>query len=250
MVLPDTLIFYRQSPYQKISFFTEGDGSYSLTLDDYWQFNSRSEHIYHECLFALPALFPEKLKKVLILGGGDGLGVRELLRYKSIHKIDLVDLDPDMVNLAKLNPHMRKLNESSMTDPRVNITIADAKDWLSHPVSQKYDLIIVDFPDPTSKELWDLYTIKVYKQLVSRLEDGGVIAIQGSTYNTNSYRKIFDRLNKVFPFILGYHTATPSIFCGFFILSFFPVKIHRSIPNKCKYLTPNLANQLLGLPLL
>jgi len=88
MAWAELLLFYKESPFQRIAFFTEKDGSFSLTLNDFWQFNSACEHIYHECLFTMPALFPRKLEQVLVLGGGDGLGARELLKYKTVKKID------------------------------------------------------------------------------------------------------------------------------------------------------------------
>lgn len=249
MAWKEQLLFYKTSPYQRIAFFTESDGSFSLTLDDYWQFNSRCEHIYHECLFTMPGLFPKNLKNVLILGGGDGLGVRELLKYKTVEHIDMVDLDPEMIKFAKTNIFMKNLNKNAMDSPKLNVVVADAKKWLAKPVTRKYDLIIVDFPDPTSDLLWTLYTKELYGQMASRLDKHGVIAIQSSTYNTRSFEAIYEKLDKVFPYILGYHTGASSVFCGFFLVSFTPIKMSRSIPQKCRWLKPKLINLILGLPL-
>ena len=246
----EQLIFYKESPFQRIAFFTEKDGSYSLTLDDYWQFNTNCEHIYHECLFTLPGLFPDVLENVLVLGGGDGLGARELLKYKTIKNIDLVDLDPEIVKFAKTNVIMRQLNKDSFNNSKVNITVTDAKKWLANSASRQYDLVIVDFPDPTTDMLWDLYTVKLYKQIYSRLKPHGVVAIQSSTYNTRTFEMIYDRLNKVFPYILGYHTGASSVFCGFFLASKKPIRAKRPIPNGCKWINPKLINLLLGLPVL
>lgn len=244
----EQLIFYKQSPYQRIAFFTEKDGSFSLTLDDFWQFNSRCEHIYHECLFTMPGLFPKNLKNVLILGGGDGLGVRELLKYKTIEHIDMVDLDPEMVKFAKNNIFMKSLNKDSMNNPKLNVIVTDAKKWLAKPVTRKYDLIIVDFPDPTSDLLWTLYTKKLYGQIASRLTKSGVVAIQSSTYNTRTFELIYHKLDKVFPYILGYHTGASSVFCGFFLVSFTPIRMSRPIP-KCRWLNSKIINMILGLPI-
>ena len=180
------LFFYKQSPYQRIAFFNESDGSYSLTLDDYWQFNSNCEHIYHECLFSLPCLFPNNLEKVLILGGGDGLGARELLNYKTIQNIDLVDLDPEIIKFARTNIIMTNLNKGSLNNKKVNITTTDAKKWLGKPPTKKYDIIVVDFPDPTTDDLWSLYSADIYKQIASRLSPDGVVSIQSSTYDTET----------------------------------------------------------------
>lgn len=249
MAWNQTLLFYKESPYQRIAFFTEADGSFSLTLNDYWQFNSNVEHIYHECLFTLPAMLPHKLEHVLVLGGGDGLGARELLKFKSVKSIDLVDLDPEIIKFAKTNSFMKNLNKDSFNDPKVDITTTDAKKWLENPTTKKYDLVIVDFPDPTSDLLWDLYTVKLYKNIAKRLSKNGVVAIQSSTYNTKTFELIYERLDKVFPFILGYHTGASRVFCGFFITSFQPIKVRRPIPSSCKWIKPEVINQILALPL-
>mgnify|MGYP000036763239 CR=1 FL=1 len=250
MAWKETLLFYKQSPYQRINFFTESDGSFSLTLNDYWQFNSACEHIYHECLFTLPAMLPTKLETALVLGGGDGLGARELLKFPTLGSIDLIDLDPEIVKFAKTNVFMKSLNKNSFNNPRVKLNVTDAKKWLEQPATNKYDLIILDFPDPTSDELWDLFTEKLYKQVVNRLLPGGVVSVQSSTYNTRTFELIYDRLSKVFPYIIGYHTGASSVFCGFFLCSLVPVKVNRPIPADCKWINPTRINQLLGLPLL
>jgi spermidine synthase len=250
MAWNEQLLFYKESPFQRIAFFTESDGSFSLTLNDYWQFNSNVEHIYHECLFTMPGLFPPKLENVLVLGGGDGLGARELLKYKTVKSIDLVDLDPEIVKFAKTNVFMKNLNKDSFNDPKVKITITDATKWLAEPVTKKYDLIIVDFPDPTTDLLWGLYTVDLYKKMAARLSKNGNIAIQSSTYNTKTFELIYEKLDKVFPYLLGYHTGASRVFCGFFLASFTPIKISRPIPEKCRWINPEVINQILALPLL
>lgn len=250
MAWKETLLFYKESPYQRIAFFNESDGSLSLTLNDFWQFNSNVEHIYHECLFTMPGIFPSELKNVLVLGGGDGLGARELLKYKSIESIDLVDLDPEIIKFAKTNVFMKNLNKDSFNDSKVNITVTDATKWLSQPVTKKYDLVIIDFPDPTTDLLWGLYTVKLYKQVAARLSDNGIVAIQSSTYNTKTFDLIYDRLDKVFPFLLGYHTGASRVFCGFFLCSFKPIRVKRPLPKGCKWMNPDMLNQILALPLM
>lgn len=249
MAWKETLLYYKQSPYQRIAFFTEADGSFSLTLDDYWQFNSKVEHIYHECLFTLPGLFPKNLENILVLGGGDGLGAREILKFSTVKRIDVIDLDPEIIKFAKTNLWMKAMNENSFNNRKVNIETVDAKKWLEGPVNIKYDLVIIDFPDPTSDQLWELYTSKLYKRVASRLKPEGIVAIQASTYNTKAFEYIFTQLDKVFPYILGYHTGSPSVFCGFFLCSPLPIRKVRQIPNHCKWLNASLINQILGLPL-
>jgi len=244
----EQLLFYKRSPFQTIAFFTEVDGSFSLTLDNFWQFNSGCEHIYHECLFTMPALLPARLEHVLVLGGGDGLGARELLKFPSVKSVDLVDLDPEIIDFARKNTFMKVLNKGSFHDPKVKITTTDAKKWLASGTKKRYDLVIVDFPDPTSELLWGLYTVDLYKNIKKLLQNHGVVAIQSSTYNTRTFDTIFKRLSQVFPYIVGYHTEAPSVFCGFYLVSLQPVKMHRSIPKDAKWITPERIDRILMLP--
>jgi spermidine synthase len=196
----------------------------------------------------MPALFPEKLENVLILGGGDGLGARDLLKFPSVKRIDLVDLDPEILKFAKENFFMKMLNKGSFSNKKVKIVATDAKKWLSKPATRKYDLIIVDFPDPTSELLWGLYTAKLYKRMKKRMKPSTVIAVQSSTYNTRTFDLIFERLSKVFPFIIGYHTEAPSVFCGFFLASLKPIRMNRAIPASAKWINPARIDRILMLP--
>ena len=250
MAFKKVLLYWKQSPFQRIAFFNERDGSYSLTLNDFWQFNSGVEHIYHECLFTMPSLFPKKLNNVLVLGGGDGIGARELLKFPSVKRIDLIDLDPDIISFAKEHVIMTSINKRSFHDAKVKITTTDAKKWLDKSITRKYDLVIVDFPDPTCDDLWTLYEEKLYKKMAKRMHKDSVIAIQSSTYNTKTFDLIFSRLKKVFPYIIGYHTGASSVFCGFFLCSFKPIEQNRDIPKDSKWITPSLINQLLCLPVI
>jgi spermidine synthase len=244
----ESFLYYKQSPFQRIAFFTEKDGSFNLTLDDFLQFNSSHEHVYHESLFTLPAIFPHKLENVLVLGGGDGLGARELLKFHSIKSIELVDIDPDMIDFAKSNYFMTMLNKNSFNDPKVKVYVQDAKAWLQQPITQKYDLIIVDFPDPNTPVLWELFSSKVMQQIAARLNKHGVACLQSSTYNSRSYRKIFRTLEPIFPYILGFHSQSLINICGYFLVSFKPIKLSRSLPQGLQFLNPHRANNMLMLP--
>lgn len=245
----ENLLYYKQSPFQNILFFSEADGSYSLTLDNYLQFNSASEHIYHELLFTLPALFPKKLEKILILGGGDGLGTRELLKFPTVKSIEVVDIDPDMIDFAKNNFFMKWLNQDSFNHPLVKIYIEDAKKWLAKPITHTYDLIIVDFPDPNTPMLWELYSSEITKQISSRLNQHGVVCLQSSRYNSRLYRKIFNQLDAAYQYIIGYHNQSLVEMCGFFLVSHEPIKLHRHCPTNMRFLTPLRINQILHLPI-
>src|SRR5439155_1889737 len=106
---------------------------FQLFLNGNLQFSSSDEYRYHEALVhpAL-ALFPTA-RRVLVLGGGDGLAVREILRHPSVEEVVLVDLDPEMTRLGTSNPLLRDLNRGSLSDPRVHVVNADAFVWLAPP---------------------------------------------------------------------------------------------------------------------
>lgn len=122
-----------------------------MYLDEQLQFSSLDEHAYHEAL--VHPIFAASLspRRILILGGGDGLALREVLKYKEVKEIDLVEIDADVVNAAMNVKELKKLNQRSFEDSRVTVHIQDAVDYLSLN-SACYDIIIVDFPDPTNKK--------------------------------------------------------------------------------------------------
>jgi spermidine synthase len=211
------VLHHKFTGLQEIVLLTEDDGSLSLYIDGYHQFNSNFEKVYHTCLYSLPALYPKKLKKVLVLGGGDGLGPRNLLHFPSIKRIDLVDFDEGIIDLAKSHPDMIKITENSMNNKKVKIYAEDAKKYISQfNLFTKYDLIITDFPDPTSAELWTLFSKPFFKKLKTWLSKDGVLAIQASDKGVKS-KKILKNVGESFSHVHGYE-CDKSIEC-FFIMA-------------------------------
>jgi spermidine synthase len=111
------------------------------------QFNSFDEYRYHEALVH-PAMISttESPKRILVLGGGDGLAIREILKYPSVESVTLVDLDPAMTGLSKALPALAELNENAFEDARVTVVNADAYVWLDNNQVELFDAAIVDFP--------------------------------------------------------------------------------------------------------
>jgi spermidine synthase len=176
----DPIIAYRQSAYQEIVVTRRG-ADMRLYLDGGLQFSSRDEYRYTESL-VYPAL-GAGARSVLVLGGGDGLAARELLRTPGIEKIVQVELDPAVIELARST--MRSANGGSLDNPRVQIVIGDAMSWLRAATSRSFDAIIVDLPDPDTPVLGRLYSTEFYS-LVSRvLAPNGLMVVQsGSPYST------------------------------------------------------------------
>ena len=174
----DNIIYAKSSSYQRI-IVTRGKTGYALFLNGNLQFNSFDEYRYHEALVH-PAMLAAGAnpKRVLVLGGGDGLALREILKYPSVEFVQLVDLDPEMTTISKHVPALGELNQHSFDNPKVHVTNADAYVWLDNNDVEPFDVAIVDFPDPNNFALGKLYTTRFYNLLKSKLKPNAAVVIQ------------------------------------------------------------------------
>jgi spermidine synthase len=192
----DPIVVSERTPYQEIdlteSLTLRGTPDVRLYLNGDLQLSSRDEYRYHEALVH-PALAATsgaaraRGLRVLVLGGGDGMAVREVLRHREVRSVRLVDLDPAMTRLARTDPRLRTLNGGALDDRRVRVVNGDAFNWVrDHPPrgSDRYDAVIVDFPDPDDQGLARLYSAELYGMVRTRvLAPGGVAVVQsGSPY--------------------------------------------------------------------
>lgn len=174
----DNIVYAKSSPYQRIV-VTKGKTGHALFLNGNLQFNSFDEYRYHEALVHPAfAAFEGEPKRVLVLGGGDGLALREILKYKSVEAVQLVDLDPMMTGLSKAFPALDELNNHSFDDPRVSVTNGDAFVWLDNTDIAPFDIAIVDFPDPNNFALGKLYSTRFYSLLKKKLQPNAAAVIQ------------------------------------------------------------------------
>ena len=151
----DRIVFTAQSPYQRIV-VTQGKGGHRLFLNGNLQFAERDEYRYHEALVhPVMAAFSSSgaPKHVAVLGGGDGMAVREILKYPGVESITLVELDPAMTRLFSQQPTLSKLNGESLKSPKVNVINTDAFQWLEK-TTETFDVIVVDFPRPDQLQHW------------------------------------------------------------------------------------------------
>jgi spermidine synthase len=217
-------IRYRgKSRYQNIILLEAKD--IRLYLDKQLQFSSVDERIYHEALVHPAMIMTPNRRNVLILGGGDGFAVREVLKYKEVKSVDLVELDPKMVQIAKRKP-ISVLNKRSLFDKRVKIYQKDARTFFpltSKSGSKSYNIIILDFPDPSDKVLSKLYAKEFFQRITKSLAPGGMIVIQSnSTEDKPSvYWSIYHTLKSVGMNTKSYAVYVPSFGdWGFQIASF------------------------------
>ncbi|MFM7163341.1 MAG: polyamine aminopropyltransferase, partial [Planctomycetaceae bacterium] len=171
------VVHAESTPYQRIV-LTRDPRGFQLFLNGHLQFNSVDEYRYHEALVH-PALAPLKNpRRMLVLGGGDGLAVREILRYRSVESVTLVDLDPGMTTLAERFPPLRELSGDSLRDARVRVINQDAFVWVGQPATELFDAAIVDFPDPGNFAVGKLYTRRFFTQLRAHLSPSARVAVQ------------------------------------------------------------------------
>ena len=206
----DEIIYATSSHYQRIV-ITRGKSGFHLFLNGNLQFSSADEYRYHEALVHPALALVNAPRNVLILGGGDGLALREVLKYPSVARVTLVDLDPKMTSLSRAFPALAELNAHSFSDPRVHVVNADAMIWIAQS-HEKYDAAIVDFPDPNNFALGKLFTTHFYKQLRARLAPDAAISVQCTSplFARRSYWCIVRTMEAAGFSVHPYQTTVPS----------------------------------------
>jgi len=208
----DNIVYAKSSHYQRI-IVTKGKTGYALFLNGNLQFNSFDEYRYHEALVHPAfAAFPGNAKRVLVLGGGDGLALREILKYPTVEYVQIVDLDPEMTSIADRVPALGELNQHSFKDPRVHLTNGDAFLRLDSVDAEPFDIAIVDFPDPNNFALGKLYTTRFYNLLKKKLTPDSAVVIQCTSplIARNSYWCIIKTLEAAGFTVKPYQTTVPS----------------------------------------
>lgn len=208
----EPIIYAKSTPYQRI-IVTRGRTGFSLFLNGNLQFSSFDEYRYHEALVhPVMMAYGKPPRNILVLGGGDGLAVREILKYPSVEHVTLVDLDPAMTSLATHLPVLSELNKRSLADKRVKVINADAYVWLGNSKDGPFDVAIVDFPDPNNFALGKLYTTGFYKLLRKKLRDDSAVTIQSTSplYARNSYWCIVETIEAAGFKTRPYQTTVPS----------------------------------------
>lgn len=205
------IIYASQSPYQRIV-ITQSEKTTRLFLNGNLQFSSDDEHRYHEVLVhpAVAALGRDP-RRVLILGGGDGLAARELLTYPGVESITLVDLDAAVTDLFKTVPIGAELNAGALRDPRVTVLNEDAFAYLGR-IRESFDLAVVDFPDPSNYALGKLYSLSFYLRLRERVGVHGVAVIQSTSpyYARTAFWSIATTVEEAGFSTLPMHAYVPS----------------------------------------
>jgi spermidine synthase len=242
----DPVVTSITSPFQHIVLTKNRIDNVRCYINGHLQFNEADEHIYHENLVHPAMHLAHRREKILILGGGDGLALREVLKYPDVREVTLVDLDPMMTGLATTDPDLIRLNGGSMNDPRVlkqaaagvsaggvyqnaqpsqyekfatthhetvklHVINLDAAEFVKS-VTGRYDVVLMDFPDPNSPDLAKLYGRPFYDHLENVLNPGAVIVQQsGSCFQAREAYLCIGRTLKAAGFdVVPYHENVPS----------------------------------------
>lgn len=208
----DQIIWKKHTKYQNLIVTqAKANSDLRLYIDGHIQFSESDEHRYHEALVHPVMGLPGKAENVLVMGGGDGLAVRELLKHSNIKRIDLVDLDPGMTELGKEFAPLVRLNKSSLDDPRVRIFNEDAFVFVRRD-GIAYDRVILDFPDPHNEAISKLYSIEFYTMLKRRMSPDGAVVTQSSSpfFARRAYWAVAETMAPVFSRPISYQIAIPA----------------------------------------
>lgn len=241
----DHIIYMEQTEYQKIV-VTKHRDDVRLYIDGNCQFSTADEYRYHEALVHIPMSELSQRDNVLILGGGDGLALREVLKYEDVQTVDLVDLDAEMIRICSTNENITSINQDSLLSDKLVIYNVDAYEYLEN-TKQQYDLIIVDLPDPNSESLNKLYSNVFYRMCGNRLKDNGVMVVQSTSpyYATKAFWCINRTIESEGFFVKPYHLQVPAFGdWGFNLASRNELKEDITFEVETRYLSPENVSAL------
>ena len=250
----DRIVFSATSPYQRIV-VTRGQLGHRLFLNGNLQFAERDEYRYHEALVHPVMAAHGAPKRVAVLGGGDGMAVREILKYPSVESVTLVELDPNMTKLFTDHDTLAALNGHSLSSPKVKIVNTDAFQWLQQTgpgADDVFDVIVVDFPDPTNFAIGKLYTNSFYALLDKRLAASGYAVIQTTSplIARKSFWTVASTVESVGLTATPYHVHVPSFGeWGFVIASHRPYRHPEALPGGLRFLSPATLPLMFDFPL-
>ncbi len=248
-IYSDQIVYADSTPYQRIV-ITRWRDDVRLFLNGNLQFSSRDEYRYHEALVHPALATLPGARRVLILGGGDGLAAREVLKYPQVESITLVDLDARMTSLFRDNSLLAEMNLGSLSSPKLKLVNEDAFVWLdTHP--ETFDLVVIDFPDPSNYSLGKLYSSAFYRLLEKRLSSRGLAVIQATSplYARQSFWCIVATLEDAGLRTAPYHAYVPSFGeWGYIIAGRREYARPASFPVPTRYLTADTLKSMQDFP--
>jgi spermidine synthase len=248
----ERIVHAASSAYQRVVVTAGASGNVRLFLNGNLQFSSSDEYRYHEALVHPAMAAHGAPKKVAILGGGDGMALREVLKYPSVEQVTMVELDSHMTRLFAAEPLLRRLNHNAFDSPRLKVINADAFAWLESHGDEIFDVIVIDFPDPSNFSLGKLYTTSFYSLVDHHLAAGGYAVVQTTSplLARRSFWTVVSTLEAVGLDTLPYHAHVPSFGeWGFIIASRRPWHPPAALPEGLRFLSLDGLPALLQFPL-
>lgn len=244
---PDPVLYAASTPYQRVIITRARSGSpdsLRLYLNGNLQFHARDEYRYHESLVHPLLAATGAPRRVLILGGGDGLAAREVLKYPSVEAITLVDLDSAVTQLFREQPLLRALNHDALRSPKLEVINADAFEWLRRRRDDgnavPYDAAIIDFPDPSNYALGKLYTSSFYALVAANLSQTGRFVVQTTSplIARKSFWTVVATLENAGLKTAPYHAHVPSFGeWGFVLAGRVPYQPPAQLPDGLRFLS-------------
>lgn len=219
-----------ESPCQRLR-VAEAGGQLRLYIDGELQFSSLDEYRYHEALVHPALSLAGEPRRVLVVGGGDGLAVREVLKHRPVEQVLLVDIDPGVTDLALHHPILSAINGGALRDPRVTVRHEDAFHYL-HAAGAQFDAIIIDFPEPVDPALSNLYALEFVQQVSRCLAPGGVVGAHATspTWAPVTYWSIVQTARAAGLHVLPYHADVPTFGdWGFYLAAHAPLEPERLV---------------------
>ena len=208
-----------KSDFQKIDVFDTPEFGRVLVIDDYIMLTEKDEFIYHEMITHVPMAVNPNIKKVLVIGAGDGGTVRELTRYNSLKRIDMVEIDRKVVEICK---EFIPQTASKLDDKRVNLYFEDGLKFVKTKKNE-YDLIIVDSTDPIGPGE-ELFSLEFYENCFNALVDDGILGNQHeSPYypeDAETMQRTHKKIESVFPIATVYQAHIPTYGSGHWLFGF------------------------------
>jgi spermidine synthase len=205
------MLAYRQTPFQEMAIVETGAYGKGLVLDGKWQSCTGDEFLYHEPLVHPAMVHAGSPKRVLILGGGEGATAREVLRWKSVEKCVMIDIDGDVVEACR--EHLPEMHQGVFDDSRLEVVIDDALNFLDQS-KQPWDVIISDLSDPIEDgPSFKLFTKEYFQQAKRALATDGVFVIQAgpvSPAELKLHARLCSTMRTVFDHVQSYSSHTPT----------------------------------------
>ena len=251
-----SIIYSHSTPYQRIV-VTKQSKDIRLFLNSNLQFSSIDEYRYHEALVHPVLSAISNPVRVLIIGGGDGLALREVLKYKTVEAVTLVDLDPAMTKLFSSNALLTGLNNKSLLSPKLKIINQDAFLWLKNISNlgegdkPKFDAIIIDVPDPSNFSIGKLYSLSFFRLLHQIITENSMIVVQSTSplVARKSFWCVNNTLQAAGFLTAPYHAYVPSFGdWGYVIASLKPYELPQHYPEGLRYISYETTKEMFYFP--